>query len=56
MQMHKFDYYCVDLTLGAAMHSKCIVVYGEKPTYAYISIPNSTCKVTTCEVWDLFIE
>ena len=50
MQMQKFDYYFVDLTLGAAMHSKCIAVYGENPTYACISIPNSTCKVATCEV------
>ena len=50
MQMQKFDYYFVDLTLGVAMHSKCIAVYGENPTYACISIPNSTCKVATCEV------
>jgi len=50
MQMQKFDYYFVDLTLHRGSHAFQIAVYGENPTYACISIPNSTCKVATCKV------
>ena len=44
-RMWKFDYYSVDHTLGAAMRSKCIAVYGENPTYSCISARNSACKI-----------
>ena len=35
---------------------KCIMLYGENPTYTCISARNSTYEIATCQVLSLFVE